>query len=52
LSAKIRGVNLDLGQVKAFIAVADCRHFGRAANSLLITQQGLSHRIGRLEFST
>jgi DNA-binding transcriptional LysR family regulator len=42
-------VNLDLGQVQAFIAAADCGHFGRAANSLHITQQGLSHRIGRLE---
>ncbi len=45
----MRGVNLDLGQVQAFIAAADCRHFGRAANTLHITQQGLSHRIGRLE---
>lgn len=43
------GVNLDLGHVQAFVAAADCLHFGRAANTLHITQQGLSHRIGRLE---
>jgi DNA-binding transcriptional LysR family regulator len=49
LSVKVEGVNLDLGQVQAFVAAADHLHFGRAANTLHITQQGLSHRIGRLE---
>ncbi|RKE19216.1 LysR family transcriptional regulator [Streptomyces sp. TLI_171] len=39
----------DLGQLRAFVAVADQRHFGRAAEQLALSQQGLSKRIGRLE---
>jgi DNA-binding transcriptional LysR family regulator len=42
-------VDLDLGQVRAFVAVVDHRHFGRAAASLNLTQQALSKRIARLE---
>jgi DNA-binding transcriptional LysR family regulator len=42
-------VNLDLNHVQAFVAAADTLHFGRAARQLHLTQQGLSHRITRLE---
>jgi hypothetical protein len=42
-------VNLDLNHVQAFVTVAETRHFGRAAQQLHLTQQGLSHRISRLE---
>jgi DNA-binding transcriptional LysR family regulator len=42
-------VNLDLNHVQAFVAAADALHFGRAARQLHLTQQGLSHRITRLE---
>jgi DNA-binding transcriptional LysR family regulator len=40
---------LDLGAVRAFVAVAECRHFGDAATQLGITQQAVSKRIARLE---
>jgi DNA-binding transcriptional LysR family regulator len=42
-------VDVDFGQIRAFVAVVDERHFGRAADLLSITQQGLSKRIQRLE---
>jgi DNA-binding transcriptional LysR family regulator len=42
-------VDLDLAQVRAFVAVVDHDHFGRAAQSLHITQQALSKRVARLE---
>jgi DNA-binding transcriptional LysR family regulator len=42
-------VDVDFGQIRAFVAVVDERHFGRAADVLSITQQGLSKRIQRLE---
>ncbi|WP_126641213.1 LysR family transcriptional regulator [Embleya hyalina] len=42
-------MDLDLARVRAFVAVADLRHFGRAAEQLAITQQALSKRLARLE---
>lgn len=42
-------MDLDLAQVRAFVAVVDHGHFGRAARSLALTQQALSKRVARLE---
>jgi DNA-binding transcriptional LysR family regulator len=42
-------VDLDLRQVRAFVAVADHGHFGRAARALFLTQQALSKRVAGLE---
>jgi DNA-binding transcriptional LysR family regulator len=42
-------VDVDLGQVRAFVRAAEERHFGRAAAGLYLTQQALSKRIARLE---
>ena len=42
-------MDLDLAQVRAFVAVVDHRHFGRAAQALNLTQQALSKRVARLE---
>lgn len=42
-------VDLDLRLVQCFIAIADHRHFGRAAEVLHTTQPSLSRQIHRLE---
>ena len=42
-------VNLDLRLVQSFAAVAEQRHFGRAAEALHTTQPSLSRQIHRLE---
>ena len=42
-------MDLDLAQVRAFVAVVDHRHFGRAAQALNLTQPALSKRVARLE---
>ena len=41
--------DLDLGLVRSFTAVAEHRHFGRAAEALHLTQSSLSRQIQRLE---
>jgi DNA-binding transcriptional LysR family regulator len=43
------GVELDLGAVRAFVAVAGCRRFGEAADELGLSQQAVSKRIAKLE---
>jgi DNA-binding transcriptional LysR family regulator len=47
--ATLSDVDLDLAQVRAFVAVVDHGHFGRAAQTLALSQQALSKRIARLE---
>ncbi|MFI6447700.1 LysR family transcriptional regulator [Kitasatospora sp. NPDC050543] len=42
-------VDLDLAQVRAFVATVELLHFRRAAEQLGVTQQALSKRIARLE---
>ncbi|OXM61403.1 LysR family transcriptional regulator [Amycolatopsis vastitatis] len=42
-------MDLDVAQVRAFVVTAEQRHFGRAAQSLFLTQQALSKRIRKLE---
>jgi len=44
-------MELDLGQVRAFVVTAEQLHFGRAAARLFLTQQALSKRIRQLERS-
>jgi DNA-binding transcriptional LysR family regulator len=41
--------DLDLGAVRAFVAVTEDRYFGEAAARLGITQQAISKRIAKLE---
>ncbi|SMC51066.1 LysR family transcriptional regulator [Kibdelosporangium aridum] len=41
--------DLDLAAIRAFVAVADYKHFGEAAAELGITQQAVSRRIAKLE---
>jgi DNA-binding transcriptional LysR family regulator len=45
----LAAVDLDLAQVRAFVAVVDRGHFGRAAQELALSQQALSKRVARLE---
>ncbi|GAA2777949.1 LysR family transcriptional regulator [Crossiella cryophila] len=42
-------MELDLGAVRAFVAIADEQHFGAAADLLGLTQQAVSKRIAKLE---
>ena len=41
--------DLDLRLVRCFTVVAECQHFGRAAQALHLTQSSLSRQIDRLE---
>lgn len=41
--------DLDLAAVRAFVVVADNRHFGEAAAQLGVTQQAVSKRVAKLE---
>jgi DNA-binding transcriptional LysR family regulator len=45
----VDGMDLDLAQVRAFVAVAERLHFGQAAEQLAVSQQALSKRVARLE---
>lgn len=42
-------MDLDLRLVRAFVAVADAAHFGRAAQALSLDQSAVSRRVQRLE---
>ncbi|WP_020674166.1 LysR family transcriptional regulator [Amycolatopsis nigrescens] len=42
-------MELDLGAVRAFVAIVEHRHFGEAAVQLEISQQAISKRIAKLE---
>ncbi|GLZ35179.1 LysR family transcriptional regulator [Lentzea sp. NBRC 105346] len=47
----MKQVELDMAQVRAFVAAAEELHFGRAAERLFVSQQALSKRVGKLEES-
>ena len=44
-------MDLDLAEVRSFLEVAECKHFGHAAEKLGISVSGLTKRIQRLETS-
>ncbi|MFI5821777.1 LysR family transcriptional regulator [Streptomyces rishiriensis] len=44
-----RAVVVEVRQLRYFVAVAECEHFGRAAESLHIVQAAVSKQVARLE---
>lgn len=47
----ISGKTMELRQLKHFLAVAEYRQFGRAADAMNLSQQALSHSVAMLEAS-
>jgi DNA-binding transcriptional LysR family regulator len=45
----IRDSEVDIELIKTFLEVKDCRHFGKAAENLYLTQAAVSTRIRQLE---
>ncbi len=43
------GITMDTELLKTFLEVRDCRHFGKAAENLYLTQAAVSSRIRQLE---
>src|SRR5271155_1174167 len=53
IDRKVRSMSmLDFELLRAFVAVADCGGFHRAAERLNLTQSTISQQIKRLEFET
>jgi DNA-binding transcriptional LysR family regulator len=46
---KIRDCSMDIELIKTFLEVKDCRHFGKAAENLYLTQAAVSTRVRQLE---
>jgi DNA-binding transcriptional LysR family regulator len=44
-------MNLDLGDLRAFVAVAERGSFGAAASDIHLSQPALSRRVAKLEAS-
>lgn len=45
----IRDLIMDVELIKTFLEVKDCRHFGKAADNLYLTQAAISTRVRQLE---
>ena len=45
----IRDSSMDIELIKTFLEVKDCRHFGKAAENLYLTQAAVSTRVRQLE---
>ena len=45
----IRELAMDIELIKTFLEVKDCRHFGKAAENLYLTQAAVSTRVRQLE---
>ncbi|MFT5758330.1 MAG: DNA-binding transcriptional LysR family regulator [Alteromonadaceae bacterium] len=45
----IRENSMDIELIKTFLEVKDCRHFGKAAENLYLTQAAISTRVRQLE---
>src|SRR5438309_5906082 len=47
--AALTRADLETGELRSFVVLAEQRHFGRAAEILCVTQPALSKRLQRLE---